>query len=181
MAPVRILLCGDNHGDREILQHLREQYADYDYLIHCGDSEMTPQDMEGFLFVRGNHDQYYDDSVPLRLILEIGAYRIYVCHGHKDFLRYFKYETMLENAAEAGCDTVFFGHVHTYQDTVQKGIRLLNPGSLFHNRDGRHPSYMEIVIDGEDIQVKRVDISSPSRNHGRPGFLERLLNRITGQ
>lgn len=180
MDKYRILLCSDNHRDRQGLRELREKYADYDYLIHCGDSEMTKEEMEGYLFVRGNHDMYYDDSVPDRIILPVGEHRVYICHGHKEFRRYFLYETMLGNAAAAGCDVIFFGHVHTYQDTVQKGIRLLNPGSMYHNRDGKHPSYMEIEICGKEIHAERVDYVPPWRRDYKPGLIERLLNFIAG-
>lgn len=179
MEPVKIILASDNHGKREALDYLRSTYADYDYLIHCGDSEMDTEEMEGFLFVAGNHD-HYDASVPYQIILEAGGHRIYICHGHMDFMRYFLYASMVENARKKNCDTVFFGHVHTYQDKVQEEIRLLNPGSMYHNRDARHPSYMKILIDDEGIHAERVDYIPESEKNRKKGFLERLLNMLGG-
>ena len=56
MDTVRIVLVSDNHGDRKGLQYLRETYADYDYFVHCGDSETWIGDPEGCLCLGGYQD-----------------------------------------------------------------------------------------------------------------------------
>ena len=179
MKDVRIVLVSDNHGDRKSLQFIRETYADYDYLIHLGDSDLMAEEMEGFLCVCGNHDIQYHDKVPDYRILEIGAHRIYLCHGHKDFLSYYHYKPMVMHAKAHGCDTVFFGHVHTYHDTELDGVRLLNPGSIFHNRDGSSPTYMLVTINEEGLHVQGVTYQTESAKHPQ-GWLMRLLNRLSG-
>lgn len=181
MDTVRILLVGDSHGDRESLVYLKKLYSDYDYLIHLGDSELSPRDLEGYLCVKGNHDSFPETFIPFCRILEILGHRIYICHGHKDFPRYFKYENMIENARSQGCDTIFFGHVHVCQDKVQEGIRLLNPGSVYHNRDGTHPSYMTVAINEDGIHAERIDYIAPSKMNEKKGFLEKILERLAGR
>ena len=177
MKPVRIVLCSDNHGDRESISFIRREYADFDYLIHCGDSEMMTEELDGFLCVQGNHDY---SKHPDHQILTIGDHRIYICHGHMDFYRYFKYNPMIENAKKNHCDTVFFGHVHTYQDTVQQGIRLLNPGSLYHNRDATKPSYMLVTIDDEGIHAERRDYIKVKKEVKKkePGWFTRWIKKF---
>jgi putative phosphoesterase len=134
------------------------------------------EEMEGFLCVCGNHDIQYHDKVPDYRILEIGAHRIYLCHGHKDFLSYYHYKPMVMHAKAHGCDTVFFGHVHTYDDEVIDGVRLLNPGSIRHNRDGSRASYMLVEISEEEITVTKKEYVKVSQ----PGFLEKLIRKLLG-
>ena len=66
---------------------------------------------------------------------------------------------MLADAGRAhGCDVVCFGHTHIPFDDTVKGVRLLNPGSITHNRDGSDPSYMLLTLKGKEIraELKRV-------------------------
>ena len=51
-----IVLVSDNHGQRKPLEYLKENYPVTDYFIHCGDSEMHPNQLSGFTSVQGNND-----------------------------------------------------------------------------------------------------------------------------
>lgn len=179
MEKVRIVLVSDNHGDRKALKYLRETYADYDYFIHLGDSSLPLEAMEGFICICGNHDLRYHEQVPEYRIFEFCGHRIYACHGHKDFLSYFHYEPMVMHAKKHGCDTVFFGHVHTYHDTILDGVRLLNPGSIWHNRDGSSPTYMLITVTEKGLIVQGVVYRTEAAKH-QDGWLMRLLNWLSG-
>lgn len=174
METVRIVVAGDNHGDRQALRYLRETYADYDYFVHCGDSEMAIEELEGFLCVRGNNDFALGNNAPDQRILEVGGHRIYICHGHMDFLSYFHYEPLARRAKSQNCDTVFFGHVHTYDDETIDGVRLLNPGSLRHNRDASPPSYMLVYIDEDGIRAVRKEYAVSCRQDHET-WLDRLI------
>lgn len=176
---IRIVLVSDNHGDRKSLQFLKETYADYDYFIHLGDSDLPLSEMEGFLCVAGNHDIQYQGQVPDYRVLELNGHRIYICHGHMDFFSYYHYGPMVMHAKAHNCDTVFFGHVHTYHDTELDGVRLLNPGSVFHNRDGTSPTYMLITVKEKGLVVQGVTYKAKTPTR-REGWLFRLLNRISG-
>ena len=172
----RIVLVSDNHGDRKSLQYLGETYPEYDYFIHCGDSEMPAGEMDGFICVEGNNDFGYHGEIPLNQVLAVGKHRIYICHGHMDFLSYFHYEPMVKRAVNMGCDIVFFGHVHTYYDEVLDGVRLLNPGSIRHNRDGSPPSYMLVHIRDDDIDVMHMTYGSHEK---KEGWFARFLKKLT--
>lgn len=54
-----IVLVSDNHGQRKPLEYLKENYPVTDYFIHCGDSEMHPNQLSGFTSVQGNNDFFH--------------------------------------------------------------------------------------------------------------------------
>ncbi len=147
---VKILLVSDNHHNARSLQIALHDNPDCDYYLHCGDSEF-PKDLIGpFFSVRGNCD--HDMSYPKEAILEIEGHRILMYHGS-----YYE-EAIVSKAKYEKCDTVFFGHTHIFLDTELDGVRLINPGSLRNNRDFTPPCYAIVTIDGEKIDVKRIDI-----------------------
>ena len=179
--PFIIVLCSDSHMDRTSLQYVRERHPDADLFVHCGDSELDEKDMEGFLFIRGNHDYYPGNTVPDRQIIEVQGHRIYVCHGHLDILIYYHYDLMAKHALANGCDTVFFGHMHICQDFVENGVRMLNPGSLAYSRDYSGKSYMLVTVTPEKIDAVRMDYKPAAKETGQPkkkGWLERLIEKL---
>lgn len=152
--PIRIVLVSDNHGNRDSLEYVRAAHSDADYFIHCGDCELPDWLLEGFAVVQGNNDNY--NQFPSRRILAIGEHRIYVCHGHRDMF-FGHFDMLADKAKAADCDMVFFGHTHIPFDKTIEGIRILNPGSLWMNRDGSQPSYMLVTLDGPKISVERMN------------------------
>lgn len=176
MEPLRIVLVSDSHGEKDRLKRIREKHADADMFVHCGDAGMTAEELQDWITVEGNHDRYPPGSVPLNRVIEAGTHRIYMCHGHADFLSYFHYGTMTARARKNGCDIVFFGHVHTYLDAEEDGVRLLNPGSVWHNRDGTPPSYMLVCITDDAVTAQRMDCV-PEKTAKKKSLLERLIDR----
>ena len=178
--PFTIILCSDNHGNRDCLAFLKQTYPDADLFVHCGDTELSEKEMDGFLFVRGNHDFYYGRNVPDHRILEAGGHRIYICHGHLDILIYFHYDQMAKHAKQNGCDTVFFGHMHVCQDFTENGIRMINPGSISYSRDGSGKSYMIVTLTPDEVKAERMTYTPPpaSPKPKKPGLLERLLAKL---
>ena len=148
-----IIVVSDNHGQRAQIDYIRNTYPSDYYFFHCGDSEMYPDELAGFACVRGNNDYMGFEN---RRIVRVGGHRILITHGHLDM-----YGTRLQMLAKKakieGCDIVCFGHLHKYIDTEIDGIRLLNPGSVWHNRDGSAPSYMVVTIDGDTITAERIN------------------------
>ena len=71
----------------------------------------------------------------------------YLVNGHFDMLS--------EKAKAEGCDIVFFGHTHIPFDKTIGGVRVINPGSIWMNRDGSEPSYMIVTLKGKTISVER--------------------------
>lgn len=147
----RALLVSDNHSLKAPLEYLRETYSSYDYFLHCGDSELPKYLMSGFAAVAGNNDRY--GEFPQNMVLEIEGHMIYLTHGHRDFFMG-RMDMLAARAKAMGCDTVCFGHTHIPFDQTVDGIHLLNPGSVWHNRDGSAPSYMLLEITGESVSAQ---------------------------
>lgn len=161
---IKIVLVSDNHMTRHGLDYVRSAHSDADYFIHCGDSEMPKYEMGGFACVQGNNDWF--GEYPPRLTLEIGMHRILVTHGHRDFF-YGRFDMLADRARAFDCDIVCFGHTHIYFDETVNGIRLLNPGSIWRNRDGSKPSYMLINLQGKKIITKRMTYEINSLKNGK--------------
>ena len=145
---ITIVLCSDSHHMIEPLEYLKEEYAHADYFLHCGDSELPKQMMEGFACVEGNNDPY--GEYPMRLVLNIGEHRIYLTHGHRDMM-FGQYEMLAQKAKALGCDIACFGHSHVPFAQVIDGVTCLNPGSIWHNRDGSRPTYMIVELYGRKV------------------------------
>ena len=150
---IRIVLISDNHMLKSCIEDVRRKHPDADYYFHCGDCEMPKYLLDGFACVQGNNDFY--GEFPLRLVLEIGGHRFLLTHGHRDMF-YGRYDMLAKRAKQMDCDVVCFGHTHRYFDETVDGVRLLNPGSIWHNRDGSDPSYMIITLRGKNIEVRRM-------------------------
>ena len=149
--PVTIVLVSDNHGSVSPLEYVLDAHRDADYFIHCGDAELPTFMLGGFAVVQGNNDDY--NQFPSHRILEAGGHRIYICHGHRDM--FFGHFDMLAAKAVANhCDCVFFGHTHIPFDREIGGVRVLNPGSIWMNRDGSSPSYMIVRLAEGVISVE---------------------------
>jgi phosphoesterase, MJ0936 family len=145
---IKIILCSDNHRWAEPLVYLQKEYPDADYFLHCGDSELPKNQMAGFACVQGNNDCY--GEYPLNLILPIGDHRILLTHGHRDMM-FGHYEMLAKKAKMHNCDVACCGHSHVPYAGIVEGVTCLNPGSIWHNRDGSAPSYMVVMFDGPDI------------------------------
>lgn len=179
--PFIIVLCSDSHMDTASLRYVREHHPEADLFVHCGDSELREADMEGFLFVRGNHDFYLGNNVPDWRIIEVLGHRIYLCHGHLDILIYYHYDLMAKHAKANRCDTVFFGHMHICQDFIEDGVRMLNPGSLAYSRDYSGKSYMLVTVTPEKIEAVRMDYTPAGTEHVKQkknSFLQRLIDKL---
>ena len=73
----------DSHGDRDIIQTIKDQYqGKVDAIFHNGDSELLSNDpiWEGIKVVRGNCD--YDNGYPESLVTQLGDAIIAQTHGH---------------------------------------------------------------------------------------------------
>lgn len=152
---MKIVVVSDNHGRKQVLDKVIIDNSDADYFIHCGDSELPKEMLRGFLAVRGNNDFTFD--LPEYKILEVENYRILVLHGHR--LIYMQNREMLINRAKAEkCNIVCFGHSHIFESMMIDGIQLINPGSLWQNRDGTKPSYAILELNNNSIKIRRINI-----------------------
>lgn len=148
---MEIVIVSDNHGRKEILEKIRHAYPNADAYIHCGDSEMDEYDLKPYLSVMGNNDWNY---FPEYRVVGVGDKRVLVIHSHT--LPYGNtVKNLVKLAKKESCDIACYGHTHRYDDQIYEGIQVVNPGSLFYNRDGSKPSYAILrEVDGI-ITVKR--------------------------
>lgn len=145
-----IVLVSDSHRIRNFREILKNRYPEADYFFHCGDSELTKEEMAGWATVEGNCDLYFE--FPAQLKIDIGAHSFLLTHGHRAGYPY--EDTLPILAKKYGCDVVCYGHTHVPMDKMSHGIRLLNPGSLRYNRDGSDPGYMILKVTDERIDAQ---------------------------
>ena len=93
--------------------------------------------------VRGNCDASdrfspYGEEIPLYRVIDIGGYKIFICHGHTFSVKSTRDELCRE-ASRCGADIALFGHTHTPTlEYIEKGsvrglerdLTIFNPGSL---------------------------------------------------
>lgn len=136
------------------LQKVLSENPACDYYLHCGDSQFSPDEIRPFVSIAGNND--WDYEYPKQLILELGGHRILLIHGNG-------YTYLMDNfvrkARSEHADVVFFGHTHMFTDKAYSGIRFINPGSTFYNRDLTSPCYARVYFyDDGTIRAERVDL-----------------------
>ena len=148
----KIVLVSDNHFNNTVLHKILIANPDADYYMHCGDSEMSAEELGPFTSVRGNND--YDRNLPMERLIQVENKRILLLHGHR-YLSFSNHGLVLK-AQEAQADIVFYGHTHVFADFEDANIRFVNPGSCAYPRDGQDPCYAVVLIDGDDINVQRV-------------------------
>lgn len=149
----KIVLVSDNHFNNLVLAKIVRDNPDADYYLHCGDSEMSANDLLPYIAVRGNND--YDRNYPNERLLQIENKRILIMHGHR-FISCFSNHSLVSKAEECAVDLCFFGHTHMFTDFTEGNIRFINPGSCAYPRDGEGPCYAIIMIDGDEVTVQRI-------------------------
>jgi putative phosphoesterase len=60
-------------------------------------------------------------------------------------------------AKELGCSLVLYGHTHYAEIIEDDGLTLVNPGAI-HSPVAGTPSYAYVVIQGDKVTAKIVDI-----------------------
>jgi putative phosphoesterase len=147
----KVLIVSDSHGLTKELELLRKRHIDeVDLMIHCGDSELMPEDksISGFLTVKGNCDF---GGYPIETIAEVSGRKIFITHGHKysvkTSLMKLKYK-----AHEVKADIVCFGHSHILGAEVVGGTLFLNPGSIRLPRERFEKTYL--ILDLNDNRIK---------------------------
>ncbi len=151
---MKIILVSDTHSNTSVLKKIREKYPDADHYIHCGDILVSPDKAEGFKTVAGNLDS--SDLYPREAVIAAGSLRILIKHGHDLFAGAAPdYEAVARYAVKNGFNAVFFGHSHLYYDGTVRGIRLLNPGSLWKSRDNSPRTFMVVTIENDIITAEK--------------------------
>lgn len=145
---MRALIISDSHGLTKELEEIAGRHRhEVDALIHCGDSELSPdhKEIEHFLIVRGNCD--FATQFPNERIEEIGGIRFFITHGHL-----YKVKMSLMNlyyrAKEVEAKVVCFGHSHIAGVEMMDDILFINPGSILLPRTRKEKTYALLQIEG---------------------------------
>jgi uncharacterized protein len=154
MAPrLRIGLISDTHGllRPAAVEHLRGCH----HIVHGGDigSRRILEDLAALApltAVRGNNDR--DDwarQVPDAAFVQCGAVRLYVIHDLS--------ELAIDAAAE-GVRVVVSGHSHQPRVEEREGVLYVNPGSAGPRRFRLPIAVGELLIEGERVEPRIVEI-----------------------
>lgn len=155
---MKIVVVSDNHGRSEPLEQILELHRDADVFIHCGDSELPPQFLQGYVCVRGNNDFYYE--YPEMKILELEGHRMMIVHGHHH-LYMGQLDMLVSKARRAGLRLcVLRPYAYLFQPAARRRDSC-ESGALSRNRDGTPPCYAVITIDGSDVSIDRVNWTRP--------------------
>lgn len=158
---LKIVVMSDSHGCNEELEYVINKEKNTDLWLHCGDICVPSHIYNKVVVVRGNNDLY---NYPIERIINVPGHRILMLHSHTlPFMA--REEALLQRAEENKCDIVLFGHTHIPYLKKVNGVTLLNPGSLYHNRDGSDISYAVLRVDEAflDAKIKYIEeeVSQP--------------------
>lgn len=140
---MKYLVVSDSHGLQDELMELLNRHPDMDGYIHCGDSELPDVYLSNYTAVIGNNDY---NGLPAQIITSVGNELALIVHSHRQGF-FDRNEQLAYIAKSNDCKYVFYGHTHIYADVTLNGVRVMNPGSLLHCRDGRGRTYAIFEID----------------------------------
>lgn len=154
---MKILVFSDSHG---IKRHMEEAVRLHkpDHILHLGDvvadakalHETFPQiPMD---WVRGNCDGQLREPEELQLTLE--GRKILLCHGHTYHVKWDWAEAAMA-ARRIRADILLFGHTHEPMCTFERGLWIMNPGSI---RGGWNAGYGVIVLEGDNTVCYTVPV-----------------------
>ncbi len=184
---MKIIVFSDSHGRYQNLKKALELNFDADYIIHLGDGIKdiialeTLCDKKELKVVKGNYEDacFSYSAYPSCECIEIYNKKIYLCHGHRHYIKNSKHY-LLDCACQNDADIVLFGHTHTRHNEYfpsdkisnilidnergkskynrEKGLYLFNPGSISLPRDSLPASFGIIEIKENGVLLSHGDI-----------------------
>ena len=157
-----VIIISDSHGQLDNVRKIREKEKDVDAVIHLGDligqDEQLAEIFDVPIYkVRGNCD--FTSENPLSQVVEFGKNRILITHGHNYGVN-FGTDGLCYAAMENNCNIAMYGHTHVPENSVYRGVIVVNPGSVTSPRQLNHkPTYakMQIFDDGKfDIRIQYI-------------------------
>ncbi len=131
---MRILIFSDTHGRTDGMDRALSAISGVDAVLHAGDVSRDIgylQDVYELPIygVRGNND--FIDEFPLLQTVELGGHRILLTHGHTLRVKQ-SYDRLIEEAVQQSADIAVFGHTHVSFCGYERGVLLLNPGTMMY-------------------------------------------------
>ena len=153
---VKILVMSDSHRNIEaMLKAVAKESPGL--ILHLGDHEADCAviDMDypeiPLRSVRGNCDRLSD--VLDRDEFKLGGKLFFMTHGNLYNVKT-GYSSIIEAAARKGADVLLFGHTHVPFVSVERGITVVNPGSIGTGR--KTYAVLEIRNGTVECEIKRV-------------------------
>lgn len=147
---MRVLIVSDTHRQNENYLKILKKEKQFDMVVHCGDaegSEYLISEAAGcpVKIITGNNDFF--SNLPSEMEFEIGKYKVFLTHGHNYYVSMGN-EMLKQEAAQRGCQIVFYGHTHRPVIETEGEVIAVNPGSVSYPRqEGRKPSYAVMTLD----------------------------------
>lgn len=153
---MKIVVMSDSHGNRKRIDEILKRNPDAFAFLHAGDLDDDCKNYPDLYLVKGNNDYYF--NLPEEVSLRFAGVGIYMTHSNH--LYYERIKRLVERAKELNCQIAVYGHTHCVDDQTIDGIRVLNPGSLYYNRDRKPIGYYEIIINEEtgEYTVNRIEL-----------------------
>lgn len=155
-----IAVVSDTHGMSKYINLAKEVIKQSDILIHLGDNikdmEILQQGFKGKVYgVAGNCD--YSSKYPKEGIIEVNGKKIFFTHGDLYGVKS-SMNNIYYRGKELSTDIVLFGHTHQQMIEKEKGMILMNPGSISLPRiKGRYVGFINIDDNGNiDAYLKEV-------------------------
>ena len=150
----RVGLISDTHG--LIREEAVRALAGCAHIIHAGDI-VKPEildrlrEIAPLTAVRGNNDRgAWAQSLPEYEVVEFGPVLVYVRHDRA--------EIDIDPAA-AGFHVVVCGHSHKPAVETREGVLFVNPGSAGPRRFKLPIAVGELMIDGERIEARIIELA----------------------
>jgi len=152
----RYLVISDTHiptRQDEIPAIVFEELENCDGIIALGDFVdidtvmILKKSTKNFYGVHGNMDfPDVKDYLPFSTLLQIEGVALGLCHGwgapwgiKKRILSHFKEKP----------DIILFGHTHEFEDSIENGVRFLNPGAAT-----KRGTFGILTIDGRNVKFE---------------------------
>ncbi|MBO5560069.1 MAG: metallophosphoesterase [Firmicutes bacterium] len=151
---MRILVISDTHRKlNRAIELVHDFSKSIDAVIHLGDNtddvDFIRRNYRLPVYtVAGNCD--YGSTAPPENIVTFEDKKVFFTHGHAYNVKY-NADMVKERAESFGADICLFGHTHMPCVKIERGIIVMNPGSLTEPRGGSKPSYGIIKIENGKI------------------------------
>jgi putative phosphoesterase len=164
-------------------ERLREVFAGVDVILHAGDvGELWVldrlSDIAPVVAVHGNDDtQAAQRELPYQQVLSVAGQRILLWHSHYPNRKQelasrggslsSKVDRQAKRGRSAGASIVVCGHFHVPAQRRQRGVLVVNPGSLasdsLFTRIDVQTVALLLVYDDRKPQAFHVDLANPDR------------------
>ncbi len=140
---MRALIFSDSHGNLSPMLAAARLHPEAQAVFFLGDGlrdferfcELSPGLITAA--VSGNNDPF--GGAPGELRHRFGGKLLFMIHGHRYGVKR-GIDAAVDAAVAAGADILLFGHTHVPLERTERGLYVLNPGSIGLPYDGK-PSY----------------------------------------